>query len=57
MCLGCAVHAGSGRTDLTLETSDLRLNISPDVLELATSLAASVAQPLMQVRGSGLSNS
>lgn len=40
--------AGGGRTDLNLDASDLRLNLSPDVLELATSLAASVAQPLMQ---------
>jgi hypothetical protein len=43
------LRSGSGRTDLNLDSSDLRLNLSPDVLELATSLAASVAQPLMQV--------
>lgn len=42
------VSAG-GRTDLNLDASDLRLNLSPDVLELATSLAVSVAKPLMQV--------
>ena len=36
-------------TDIKLEASDLRLTLSPDVLELGTRLAASVLEPLMQV--------
>lgn len=38
-------------TDIQLESSDLRLTLSPDVLELGGRLAASVLEPLMQVGG------
>lgn len=37
---------GSG--DVNLKLSDLRLNVSPDVLELALSLQTSVLEPLFQ---------
>lgn len=36
------------RTDLKLDASDLRLTLSPDVLELGSALAASALAPLMQ---------
>lgn len=49
LCAPAGAGGGSGRTDLVLDASALRLNLSPDVLELATGLASSVVQPLMQV--------
>jgi hypothetical protein len=45
-----AEGSGAGsRTDIKLEASDLRLTLSPDVLELGSLLAASALEPLMQV--------
>ncbi|KAI7845244.1 hypothetical protein COHA_001286 [Chlorella ohadii] len=40
--------AAASVTDIQLEASDLRLTLSPDVLELGGRLAASVLEPLMQ---------
>ena len=40
------LQGGSGDIHLTL--SDLRMNLSPDVLELALSLQSSVLEPLVQ---------
>eukprot|EP00887_Chlorella_sp_A99_P001951 scaffold18.g1951.t1 len=37
-------------TDLQLESSELRLTLSPDVVQLAASLANSVLQPLLQAK-------
>lgn len=45
-----SVGAAPSRTDVRLEASDLRLTLSPDVLELGSRLAASALEPLMQVR-------
>lgn len=44
----CAEGSASS-TDVKLEASDLRLTLSPDVLELGSQLAASVLEPLRQV--------
>ena len=42
-----AEGSGAGsRTDIKLEASDLRLTLSPDVLELGSLLAASALEPL-----------
>lgn len=51
-CLLLCLPAGGrpARTDVHLEASDIRLTLSPDVLELGTLLAASVMEPLMQAR-------
>jgi hypothetical protein len=38
-------------TDVRLDASELRLTVSPDVLELGGALASSVLAPLMQVGG------
>lgn len=45
--------AAPSRTDVRLEASDVRLTLSPDVLELGSRLAASALEPLMQVRARG----
>lgn len=44
-----AAEGAVSRTDVRLEASDLRLTLSPDVLELGSRLAASALEPLMQV--------
>jgi hypothetical protein len=38
----------SGSGDINIRLSDVRLNMSPDVLELALSLQSSVLEPLFQ---------
>ena len=40
---------------MKLDASDLRLTLSPDVLELGSLLAASALEPLMQVQPEGQS--
>ncbi len=39
---------GGAAGDIQLTLSDLRMNLSPDVLELALSLQSSVLEPLVQ---------
>ena len=39
---------GPGGGDVALTLSDLRMNVSPDVLELALSLQGSLLEPLVQ---------
>ena len=39
---------GGAAGDIQLALSDLRMNLSPDVLELALSLQSSVLEPLVQ---------
>jgi hypothetical protein len=39
---------GAGLTDISLDVSDIRLSLSPDVVQMATSLAGSALQPLLQ---------
>ena len=46
-----SASASTSRTDLRLEASDLRLTLSPDVLDLGTALASSALAPLMQASG------
>ena len=42
------VEIGPSASDLQVQLSHMRLNVSPDVLELASSLKASVLEPLIQ---------
>ena len=46
LAVGVKMQGPSG--NLTLDVSNLRLNLSPDILELAISLQASVLEPLIQ---------
>ncbi len=41
------MRAGGAAGDVQLKLSDLRLNVSPDVLELAAALQASLLEPLI----------
>jgi len=46
LAVGVKMSGGSG--NLSLDVSNVRLNLSPDILELAMSLQASVLEPLIQ---------
>ena len=46
--LGVTADLAGGAGDVALRLSDLRLNLSPDVAELAAALQASVLEPLIQ---------
>ena len=46
--LGVTADLAGGAGDVALRLSDLRLNLSPDVAELAAALQASVLEPLVQ---------
>ena len=46
--VGVKLDLGGDAGDIQLTLSDLRMNLSPDVLELALSLQSSVLEPLVQ---------
>ena len=46
--VGVSVAMERGAGTFNLDVSDLRLNLSPDILELASSLQTSVLEPLVQ---------
>lgn len=46
--VGVRLDLGGEAGDIQLTLSDLRMNLSPDVLELALSLQSSVLEPLVQ---------
>lgn len=46
--VGMMMEMSGGSGDIQLKLSDLRMNLSPDVLELAMSLQSSVLEPLVQ---------
>ena len=46
--VGVRLDLGGDAGDIQLTLSDLRMNLSPDVLELALSLQSSVLEPLVQ---------
>ncbi|KAK9908805.1 hypothetical protein WJX75_003140 [Coccomyxa subellipsoidea] len=46
--VGVMMELSGGSGDIQMKLSDLRMNLSPDVLELAMSLQASVLEPLVQ---------
>lgn len=46
--VGIMMELSGGSGDIQLKLSDLRMNLSPDVLELAMSLQSSVLEPLVQ---------
>lgn len=46
--VGMTMELSAGSGDIQVKLSDLRMNLSPDVLELALSLKGSVLEPLVQ---------